>query len=261
MKIKITLLLLAFICTNAYAQKNYVTNVEFKQRTMNGEPTLEITYDITKAKDASVFEVKIEEAIVNGQKVKITNIEGDIGDYIKRGAKKKAYWKILYDIPYDEFTVDEVIVLAYPVGLPPSVDCPCNQLPIGAGVLSIAGSGLGIVVWGLTQESQASADYDDYVNDRDPNSSFYTENGITRDELYDQANKKHKTAQVIMSVGGAVILASGGMLAKRFIDKARCKRENNCASNFELSPYVVMNNNYQNGFTSNSFGLTLKRKF
>lgn len=264
MKFKITLLLLSLICTNIFAQKgkNMATNINHKQTTVNDEPALLITFDLNEAKDVPYYNVTIE-AIVDGQKVKVDAVDGDVGTYIKKGSKKKVTWKIMRDVSSDDFTVEEIIVKAYPVESrvernkdKKNIQKP--NLPIGAGVLSIAGSGLGIVVWGLTQESQASADYDDYAKFRDPDDAFYTEIDITRDELYDQANKKHKTAQVIMSVGGAVILASGGMLVSRLIQRNKSSASNN---DLQITPYVLVNNYSYQTKPYNGFGLKLSRKF
>jgi len=264
MKYTIILFVLVLFSDNIYAQKkqkdDLATNIEYKETTVNDEPALLITFDLNQAKDVPYYNVTIE-AIVNGQKVKVDNVDGDIGEYIKKGTNKKVTWKITRDVPSDDFTVEKIIVEAYPVGGESSKsatkpDLPKPSIGLTAGVGSIAASGLGLVILGLTQEGKASDDYEDYKNNRDPNSEFYQENSITRDELYDQANKKHKTAQILMAGGGAVVLGAGAMLVSRLIQRSKLSARND----FNLTPYMVVNSSNQNKST-NGFGLKLSRKF
>lgn len=262
-KITFIIVLIITLCQWATAQ-DAVTDIVVEQMEVNGEPTLVVTYTLNKVGSDSYFDVSLK-ATVDGRPVKVEAVEGEgVGKYIRRGTKKRIEWKITRDVPEIDGRVS-IKVLAVPsmkenqtVEQQPARSTPKPSVGPLAGIGSLAATGGGLVILGFTQESQASTDYDDYSNNRDPNSAFYIDNNISRDELYDQANKKHKTAQLMMIGGAVVIVAASGILASRLINNRKMAKNRT-----SITPHIEIGTNFDYTYTqpSNSYGFKVSHNF
>jgi len=237
-----------------------VTDIETEQMEVDGEPAVVITYTLNKVGSEAYFDVSVK-ATIDGRPVKVDATEGDVGTFIRRGSKERIVWNILKDVPDVDGEL-EVNVVAVPSsgGDDPNTDSDPVPVPVPilAGLGSVAGTGLGLVILGFTQESQASSDYDDYSNNRNPNSSFYTDMGVTRDELYTQANKKHKNAQLFMIGGGVVVVAAGAMLITRLVNNSKM-----ASSQTKITPHIEVGTNFDYTHTqpTNSYGFKISHNF
>lgn len=100
-----------------------------------------------------------------------------------------------------------------------------KKVPIYAGLGTVSLAGLGLLVGGVVKRGDALSNYDIYKNNLSANAPIFTELGVTRDELYDDANKSYKRAQLMMYGGGAVFAAAGYILVNRVIWIQRIERQ------------------------------------
>jgi len=260
MKIIKTILILLTTITICRAQ---VSNVDWHDDIESaGETVITITYDLNKLGDESFFNVSVK-AKINGRTIDVRSVSGDIGEFTKRGNKKRIKWNIAQDV--DEVDGElEIDVVAIPASQ--ALDARTNpdptpsgnaSTPLLAGISSVAGLGGGLIIYGLTKESAASEDYEIYKNNTNPDSEVYSNLGISRSELYQEANKKHKGAQVLTYGGIAVIVAAGGILVSRLIGQSKLNN-----SGLSVTPTLDLNTKkYMNKTSTLVYGVNLSYQF
>ncbi len=230
------LLLVTTICNAQVANVDWHDDIESA-----GETVITITYDLNKLGDESFFNVTVK-AKINGRTIDVRSVSGDVGEFTKRGNSKRIKWNIAQDV--DEIDGDlEIDVLAVPASqvldartTPNPVAGGSNSTPLLAGISSIAGLGGGLIIYGLTKESAASEDYEIYKANTDPDAEVYNNLGITRRELYTEANKKHKGAQALTYGGITVIVAAGAIIVSRLIGNKKMSN-----SGLSFTPMLDLN--------------------
>lgn len=256
------ILCILFTATCCFAQ---VSNINWHDKIeSDGETVITISYDLEKLGDESFFTVSVK-AKINGRTIDVRSVTGDIGEYTKRGNNKRIKWEIARDV--DEIDGDlEIDVVAVPASskIPDDMTGPektyggggGSSTPLLAGISSVAGIGGGLVIYGLTEESAASQDYDIYKLHTDPDAEIYSELGVTRSELYKQANKKHKGAQVLTYGGIGVIVVAGVIIVTRLIGNSKLKN-----SGISVQPRLDLNAQMLGAKPGPVYGVNLSYKF
>lgn len=116
--------------------------------------------------------------------------------------------------------------------------CPVKMLPHYAGLGGVVLTGAGLVLLGSTNESDAKEQYDIYKNNLNENAAVY--NDKSREDVYTEANSKHKKGTAMMVAGGVVLLGGGLLYISRIIKikkyNKRCAGEMGAAPDWELKP-------------------------
>lgn len=175
-----------------------------------GQDQINVNYDLAPDR---FFDVYIE-ALLDGKVIKPINISGDVGKYIKGGAGKKTTWDILRDnLELEgklEIKVIAIDLLDDIAGKKAGEKEAPSALKTGGNqkITAIAGLvlGLGSAVYGLSLESKSKDLYAVYTANRLEQASVYQQ--ISREEHYQQANRKHKSALLLLSTGGVATLFS-----------------------------------------------------
>lgn len=185
----------------------------------DSQQIIEISYDLPVMNDTRYFTIYVK-GYVDDKEIPMKALRGDIGDSQKVEDGKAIQWdwskdvveisgnlnfKVFADDPlFDvkkESTKSKTTTDSEPVKI--------NKVPILAGFGGIMVAGGGLLIAGLGQESSAQDLYDIYKNDTNPNSSTFSDQ--SRQEVYDDANSKHKKAQLLM-IGGGVVFAGAAYL-------------------------------------------------
>lgn len=231
---KKTSILLCFICLFCLQilQAQTVKNV----RIATDDEKVSITYDLIATGSVRIFNVCLR---TGNTEITPKNTTGAIGKGRSTGINQKIEWYYANDgYSLDQLNNLKIEVVAIDpnkaamVSNQPTV----NKVPIYAGLGGASLAGLGLLVGGFTKHSNAIEKYDVYKSNTDPNSTVYTELGVTRSELYDEANKSNKSAQLMMYGGGAVFAAAGAVLINRMIWIKRIekqKKENQTPENLQ----------------------------
>lgn len=153
---------------------------------------------------------------------------GDLGKNKAAGGNKKVYWYYVNDgYTQDQITNLKMDVVAInPLEPRNTASTNIKKAPIYAGFGGGSALGLGLLITGVTKNGDANEIYDIYKNNTSPNAQIYTELGQTREEVYEDANSKHKAAQYLTYGGGAVFAGAGAMLINRIIWMNKVKKIN-----------------------------------
>lgn len=219
------LIFLAFLlcCTVlAHAQKNHATNIKADV----DEEKVTFNFDVLPDGQYRFFNICLKSF---NAAITPKSTSGDIGKNKAAGTNKKLFWYYTNDgYTQDQITNLKMDVIAInPLEPRKTTAPPPKTIPIYAGLGTVCATGLGLAITGLTKNSDANETYDIYKNNLDPNSSVYSELGVTRDELYSDANSKHKNAQILMYGGAAVFAGAGYILINRIIWINRIKKQQN----------------------------------
>lgn len=230
-KITILLSFISLFCLQMI-QAQTVKNV----RIATDDEKVTITYDLIATGSVRIFNVCLR---TGSTEITPKNTTGAIGKSRSTGINQKIEWYYANDgYALDQLNNLKIEVVAIDpnkaamVSSQPTV----KKIPIYAGLGTASLAGLGLVVGGFTKRSNAIEKYDLYKNNTDPNSAVYTELGVTRSELYTEANKTNKSAQLMMYGGGAVFAAAGAVLINRMMWIKRIekqKRENPAAEKLQ----------------------------
>lgn len=219
---KITILLswISLFCLQIL-QGQTVKNV----RIATDDEKVTITYDLIATGSVRIFNVCLR---TGSTEITPKNTTGAIGKSRSTGINQKIEWYYAND----GYSLDqlnnlkiEVVAIDPNKAALASNQPKVNKVPIYAGLGTVSLAGLGLVVGGFTKHSNAIEKYDVYKNNTDPNSTVYTELGVTRSELYTEANKTNKSAQLMLYGGGAVFAAAGAILVNRMIWIKRIEKQ------------------------------------
>lgn len=246
----LTVFAIAALYSLSFAQ---ITNV--KTRINDEQDKVTITYDLARNPGITFYNIKLK-ITLDGEVVPATGLSGDLGPQVTAGLGKKVIWDVTKDL--SEIS-GELLVDVTTDSKPTSAPCrPINAVPAYAGLGTVAASGLGLLIGGITLQNTSGELYDVYKNNLDPNSEVYNE--LSRDDHYAEANKKHKTGIGLMSGGGAVMAIGGAILLTRVIKIKKynrdCQRRSTgMIDHFDLQPTIVSTG------TSPGFGMGLTYKF
>ncbi len=220
MKNKITLTIIALISIfNLYAQESIIFNKDYAWS--KDDKSVTIHFDLAVYAPNTFYDVSII-ASLNGKKVKATTTKGDLGGYVESGEGKRITWDITADLgelkTTDVLTVD---LVAHKVKT--QILAKSSKTPKILGWSSI-GIGSLVAGYGVYTELNASSDYKIYKENTDESASVYTDMELTRNELYDDANGRHKTAQTLMIAGGTLVLTGITVLIMKKISANKIRK-------------------------------------
>lgn len=230
-----------------------ITNV--KTRINDEQDKVTITYDLARDPKITFYNIKLK-ITLDGELVTATGLSGDLGGQVTAGLGKKVVWDVTKDL--SEIS-GELKVDVTTDSKPQNAPCrPINAVPAYAGLGTVAASGLGLLIGGLSLENQSGELYDIYKTNLDPESAVYAE--LSRADHYAEANKKHKTGTALSAGGGAIMVIGGAILVTRLIKIKKynrdCARKMGFVPNFDLQPTIV-----SAGGSTPGFGLGLSYKF
>ena len=189
------------------AQESIIFNKDYVWS--KDDKSVTIRFDLAVYKPGSYYNISLI-ATLNSKIVKAITTIGDIGNYIESGEGKQIIWDITADIGVlkldDLLTVD---VVAREVRSQAEIKSESKWKKIASwGGIAL---GSGIAGYGLITELKAKDDYNTYRDNRYEISQVFIDQGMTRDELYEDANSRHKIAQTLM-IGGGVVLVTGAAI-------------------------------------------------
>lgn len=261
-KILYLLAFLAIVSTPLRAQ--VVSNVNWE---LEGDERIVITYDLGKKDNYIYFDVSVRVKIDN-QTVTPKALSGDVGNYIKVGTGKKITWNMFEDISElnGELSVEVLAVNPVPhetvsaVAPRDTTTQPINmslpqgkKIPYWVGLGGIAATGVAMLMSGAKTRSEGWDLYDIYEKNLYEDADIYDELGSTRDEVYDEANKKNKSGTVMMVAGGAVLATAGIIIVNRIIQDKKLKKRG-----LSFSPMLRLNPGATYGTVTPTAGVTLR---
>jgi hypothetical protein len=198
-----------------------ITNVTTKVNAEQDKVT--ITYDL--GRDARAFDIKVR-ITMDGEVVTLRGLTGDFGPQVIPGLGKKIIWDVHTDVTElmpGELKVD-VYTFTKTTGGDFSPPCPMKVIPAYAGLGGVGLSGIGLVASGLTLENNSKTLYDVYKTTTNPDDPVYQD--LSRQEHYNEANKKLNQGIGLMVAGGTAIVIGGAVIINRLV---KIKRYNkNC---------------------------------
>jgi hypothetical protein len=263
MKTLATLLFLAGVICPSIAQ--VVSNVKWE---LEGNERIIITYDLAKLNNIIYFDVSVK-AKIDDKVIEAKALSGDVGTYIKVGANKQIVWNMFEDISAinGQLSVEVLAFNPVPQISTPSVSgntrdslqiekVPGPKIPFWAGMGGICVTGVGLLTAGIKGAGESQDLYKVYKDNRIESSAIYTEIGSTRDEVYEDANKKHKNAALLQVAGAAVFLGAGVMIVNRMIQAKRIERRGLAVTpHMSFNPASAMSSG---GFAA---GVTVRYRF
>lgn len=208
-----TLLIFVLVLLAAQLQAQQVKNVRIE----TDDEKVTIIYDLIPSGTVRIFNVCLR---TSSTQITPKNTTGALGKSRATGINQKIEWYYAND----GYTLDQLNNLKIEViAIDPNKAAltntmpKTNKIPIYAGLGTVSVTGLGLLVAGLTKHSDAIEKYDVYKANTDPNSAVYQELGVTRSDLYAEANKTNKSAQLMIYGGAAVFAGAGAILVNRII--------------------------------------------
>ena len=215
-----TILLVCVFATGSYAQKNFAKTLS----SLHTSEYVTITYDINH-KTGIETEYQVE--------LRIMGIPSDkfVGELVATGTGAVSVSStnsegrtIEWFYKENGFAERDIAELSFEVlaslGSSGSMGAPVPWTLIGG----IAAPGLTLLVSGLTKESTAQDDYKVYEEIRDPGNAVYQDfeasGGLSqRGAYYEDVNKRHKSAQLMMAGGGVIVAVAGAILVSHLTKK------------------------------------------
>jgi hypothetical protein len=233
---------------------------------LEGDERIVITYDLGKKDNYIYFDVSVR-ITIEDQTITPKALSGDVGNFIKVGTGKKIIWNMFEDISElnGELSVEVLAVNPVPTGptadvqksdttTSPDMQLPAgNKIPFWVGLGGVGATGVGLLMSGIKNSSESQDLYNIYKENTIEDSPVYDEMGSTRDEVYDEANKKHKTATVMTIAGGAVLLTAGIIMVNRMIQAKKLRQQN-----LSFSPLINIGPGSTYGSMHATTGVTIR---
>jgi hypothetical protein len=269
MKLFVTLLALISLAGSAFGQA--VSNVKWE---LENDERIVITYDLAKQGNAIYFDVALK-VIIDNKAIVPKSVSGDVGNYVRMGTGKKVIWNIFDDLAElnGELSVEVSATSPVPTNTTTTsatakkpeetVKAPdlMKNLPSGAagngvpfwvGLGGIGATGVGLITSGMKSSSDSKDLYNVYKQNMVETASVYEEMGTTRKDVYDEANKKHKTGTFLKVAGGAVLLTAGIIMVNRLIQLKKLEQRS-----VSFAPYLNIDRKSAPGKVYTAGGLTL----
>lgn len=214
-RIILSTILLLGLSAGLMAQKNHAINVKVSA----DDSKVHITYDLPPNGSHRAFDITLQ---TENNSVRPRTIQGT-GRGINAGNGLTIDWYYTAD-GYTKADLNglKIVVMAIDPLEQPTNSVENNAAPRQtrrispwAGLSTLGATGVGLLTSGLVTEGNAQEEYDIYVANVNPDASIYQELGVSRNDLYDQANGKHKRGLGLAIGGGAVIVAAGVILIQR----------------------------------------------
>ncbi len=220
---QILTLVLCCLAAPAFAQ---VSNVVTKLSEERDKVT--ITYDLTRNPRITFYNIKVA-ITLDGETVPTTGLSGDLGSQVAAGFGKKIIWDVTKDL--GEISGELKVMVS--TDTKSTTNCrPINAVPAYAGLGTVAVSGIGLIVSGLTVRNNSQELYDIYKTNLSPDAPVFAE--LSREDHYAEANKKNKLGTGLLSGGGAVLLVGGTAFIMRTIKIRNYNRK--CAGLSSVEP-------------------------
>ncbi len=240
-----------------FAQDPSITIIPSSAIINDQQDTVIILFDLKSNRKIQFYNIFLK-VTLDGEEIHPKGIFGDVGNLVKAGSKK-IIWTTTIDVL--ELSGELKIEVLTDTPMDGSGGGAMNQQDIKI-VPAYAGLGGTVVTSGTLAflGLKANSDYKDnfrplydiYASSKNPNdASIYGGAKPTRDELYDEANKKYKKGQYFLAAGGAVLVAGGYMMISRIIKIKKYKRDmNNINSTSSNKPYFDFALNNKNEIPS-----------
>ena len=238
-----------------------VSNVKWE---LEGNERIVVTYDLAKVDNVIYFDVSVKVKI-DDKIIVAKAFSGDVGTYVKIGTNKKVVWNMFEDISalngqlsVEVIAINPVPSVAHVVAdsskmeIPQMEKLPGPKVPFWAGMGGIGITGVGLLTAGMKNASEGQDLYKVYKENRIESSPIYSEIGSTRDELYNEANKKYKSGALLQIAGAAVFVAAGVMIVNRMIQAKKIERRG-----LAVSPHISFEPNTLSS-ASVTTGITLR---
>ena len=220
-----------------------VSNVNWE---LEGNEQIVITYDLAKQDNYIYFDVSVKVKI-DKETITPSSLSGDVGGFVKVGTGKKIIWNIFQDIQELNGELSVEVLAFNPVPtvtetkpgkkpdapVMPKAPAPTTNIPFWVGMGGIGVTGIGLLTSGSKNASEGQDLYEIYKTNTVETAPIYTELGSTREEVYSEANKKHKTGTFTKAGGGLVLLAAGVIMVNRIIQMKKIDRRS-----VAFSPYI-----------------------
>jgi hypothetical protein len=228
--------LFSFTYSDAQATRNVRIDAD--------EEKIIIVYDLIATGAVRTYNVCLK---TDNASIKPVSTTGAIGKNRPTGINQKIEWFYTSDgYTAEQVSNLKIEIVAIDPNKPQSIsNLPKpNKIPIYAGLGTVTLAGAGLMVAGFTKRSDALESYDIYKNNTSNAAPIYSELGVTRDELYEDANKTNKKSQLMIYGGAAVFAAAGYILVNRVIWLQRI--ENRRSS--QVRPADLQCNNFRRYF-------------
>jgi hypothetical protein len=269
MKLFITLLTVFSLAWQAHGQA--VSNVKWE---LENDERIVITYDLAKQGNAIYFDVALK-VIIDNKAIVPKSVSGDVGNYVRMGSGKKVIWNIFDDLAElnGELSVEVTATSPVPTNTTTTnavtkkpeetVKAPdlLKNLPSGAagkgvpfwvGLGGIGATGAGLITSGMKSSADSKDLYKVYKTNTMETADVYGEMGSTRNDVYDEANKKYKTGTFLKVAGAAVILTAGIIMINRMVQLKKLEQRN-----VSFAPYLNIDNKSNPGKVYTAGGMTL----
>jgi hypothetical protein len=269
MKLFVTLLAVFSLAWQASGQA--VSNVKWE---LENDERIVITYDLAKQGNAIYFDVALK-VIIDNKPIVPKSVSGDVGNYVRMGTGKKVIWNIFDDLAElnGELSVEVTATSPVPTNTATTntaakkpeetVKAPdlLKNLPSGAaskgvpfwvGMSGIGATGIGLITSGMKSSSDSKDLYNVYKQNMVETATVYEEMGTTRNDVYEEANKKHKTGMFLKVAGGAVLLTAGIIMVNRIIQLKKLEQRT-----VSFAPYLNIDSKTTPGKVHTAGGLTL----
>lgn len=188
-----------------------------------------VTYDLARKTGVTQYNVSIR-ITLDGEVINAEALSGDVGPNITPGYGKRITWDVLKDVSelYGSLQVEVTAKSNAP-------DCiPMKTVPVYAGLSVVGASGIALLLSASKLESESQELYDVYKNNLDPNSPVFDE--TSREDYYQDANKKHKQAAWLSAGGITVLVAGGAIMVARLIQVNKYNK--NCAGHKTSDTFI-----------------------
>jgi len=228
MKHFLLLALLSICAHRAFSQTAYVSEILLNQDV----GTVTIRYILQDADPGDFIVLKLT-AVSHGRAIPVKTATGDIGKGIKPAGQKTIVWDAFQDNLQDTTDLDFKFEF---ISLPGKYAQNGDKLAAPGrvtGPLVTMGIGLGIGLYGLVPYSQSKQLYDTYQSNLNPRSSVFSE--TSRNDHFEQANNKLRTAQIAAAAGGVVVLS--GFIS--YLSYKKRQRQWQTIKSWSLEPSVL----------------------
>ena len=252
------LLLLVGLTSMSYAQKNHAVNVQVSA----DESKVTLQFDLPPNGTHRAFEVSINTSnptikprTVQGTGTVIADTELSIDWYYTADGYTQTD---LEGVKINVMAIDPLEPTQRKVTTGPKTR---RTVAPWAGLSTLGVTAIGLITSGAVTEGNAMDDYGIYKDNLSEVSSVYEDLGITREELYTQANGKHKRAQAMIYGGGVVLVAGVVILIKRLSVQSKIKNGGYGYNRWDVQPVLSPAAVAPQSKSSGSVGLQIGWKF
>lgn len=200
-----------------------VSNVDWKLDESSEKIT--IIYDLNKEGENLYYDIAMK-VIANGKTIspKSTSMAGEIGKFQRFGKTKKIVWDVReYSEQLEGASIQfQITASAATDGrvvndgkINTDVKPKPKNLPVYAGLGTVATTGLGLMIGGITTQNNAKEDYDKSLLEINAKNLTSIEKQNEIDDAYDDFNPKYKKGQGLLYGGVGVFAVSAGIIVYR----------------------------------------------